>query len=65
MDLLALCFVKLEALGGGGGEEWGRVNYAVGSFILVFWDGEAWVFCLFVCFLQCLIVLVELNKPGD
>lgn len=42
--------------GGGGGEEWGRVNYAVGSFILVFWDGEAWVFlfvCLFFAVLDC------------
>lgn len=63
MDLLALCSVKVEALGVGVGRRWGRVNYAAGSFILVFWDGEAWIF--FFSSLECLIVLVELNKPGD
>ena len=46
MDLLALCFV----------------NYAAGSFILVFWDGEAWNYPPPPP-PKCLIVLVELNKP--
>lgn len=41
MDPLDLCFVRLEALGGGVGRRWGRVNYAADSH-LFFWDGEAW-----------------------
>lgn len=49
-------------MGVGVGRKQGRVNYAAGSFILVFWDGEAWNYPPPPP-PKCLIVLVELNKP--
>lgn len=52
--------MELEALGGWEWVGWGeRVDYAADSY-LVFWGTEKPGFLL-----QCLSVLVELNKPGD